>query len=431
MQPRKPNHGLAAAALMLMMVVAGGCGDGNGTSQTTDGFSDSLVFNQATAGADAAHGRAVFGIAADGVSGDSTQALFVGFSNRAGQEITSNGRSCFSCHRPQANFMLNPLLPLDEHVAADDPLIAPDAVLADSDGNPDAPRLLNDFGLILIRPNRFSATPDDPRFQAITWRKVPTNLNTVFAHGFLHDLRTADMESTDLGAAMSHTQNLNLNHDDMIPAQDMHDLAAFQFTLFTDPALQSLAAGPSDPGYRRLADDPFATVPVSNEQERRGEQVFQENCFTCHDVPNVFNNRAHRDPALGIPVGRGFNIGVAEANMLHLDFRNFDPQTGEKHVVNLPLLDEAGRTVEVPLTQDPGLALITGKLEDLGEFKVPQLRNLRQSKPYFHDCSAPDLQAVIAYFNSPAYNDSPGGQLYPISLSAEEQADLLAFLNLL
>jgi hypothetical protein len=431
MRPRKLNRWIANATVVWAMVFAGGCGGEVGTQQTSDGFSDTLVFNQAPAGTDAVHGRAVFGIAADGVSGDSSQALFVGFSNEAGQEITSNGRSCFTCHRPEANFMLNPLLPLDQHIPADDPLIAPDAVLADSDGNPDAPALLNDFGLILIRPNRFNFGAGDPRFQAIAWRKVPTNLNTVFAHGFLHDLRTADIESTDLGAAMSHTQNLNLNHDDMIPAQDMQDLAAFQFTLFTDPALQSLAAGPSDPGYQRLADEPFATVPVSTEQEHRGEQVFQENCFPCHNVPNVFNNRSHRGPALGIPVGEGFNIGVAEANMLHLDFRNFDPQTGEKQVVNLPLVNAEGRTVVVALTQDPGLALITGRLEDLGKFKVPQLRNLRLGQPYFHDCSAANLQAVIAYFNSPAYNNSPDGQRYPISLSAEEQSDLLAFLNLL
>jgi cytochrome c peroxidase len=431
MCPDKLSRCIAIAAIAWLLVVAGGCGGDGGTQQTSNGFSDALVFNQTPAGADAVHGRAVFGIAADGVSGDSSQALFVGFSNEAGQQVTSNGRTCFSCHRPQANFMLNPLLPLDQHIPADDPLIAPDAVLADSAGNPSAPALLNDFGLVLIRPNRFNFRSSDPRFQAIAWRKVPTNLNTVFAHGFLHDLRAADIEHTDLGAAMSHTQDLNLNHDDMIPMQSMEDLAAFQFTLFTEPTLQSLAAGPSDPGYQGLANDPFATVPVTTEQEQRGEQAFQEYCFSCHNVPNVFNNRSHRDPALGIPIGEGFNIGVAEANMLNLDFRNFDPQTGDKQVVNLPLVNAAGQTVVVPLTQDPGLALITGRLDDLGKFKVPQLRNLRLGKPYFHDCSAPDLEAVIAYFNSPAYNNSPDGRRFPISLSAQEQTDLLAFLNLL
>lgn len=134
---------------------------------------------------------------------------------------------------------------------------------------------------------------------------------------------------------------------------------------------------------------------------------------------------------LDVPVGEGFNIGVAEANMLSLDFRNFNPETGEKEVVHLPLRDAAGKTVVVALNQDPGLGLITGRLEDLGKFKVPQLRNLRLGKPYFHDCSAPDLQAVIAYFTSPAYNASADGQRFPIALTAEEKADLLAFLLLL
>ncbi|HVM97814.1 MAG TPA: hypothetical protein VMT89_15570, partial [Candidatus Acidoferrales bacterium] len=77
------------------------------------------------------------------------------------------------------------------------------------------------------------------------------------------------------------------------------------------------------------------------------------------------------------------------------------------------------------------LALITGRLEDLGKFKVPQLRNLRFGGPYFHDCSAPDLPAVVSYFNSPEYNRSVDGQRFPISLSSEEQTDLLAFLGLL
>src|SRR5262249_33905663 len=129
--------------------------------------------------------------------------------------------------------------------------------------------------------------------------------------------------------------------------------------------------------------------------------------------------------------GEGQNIGVAEANLLGLDFRNFDPATGERHVVELPLVDDDGSTVVVPLAQDPGLALITGRLADLGKFKIPQLRNLRLGKPYFHDCSVPDLESVVAYFNSPLYNESPDGRRSPIAETGQEQADLLAFLRLL
>lgn len=434
---RRPLQRLLPALACCLVAIAAGCGgggssgDGNPATPPPDGFSQDLTFNQAPPDGDPTHGQAVFGIAADGIHGDDSEAKFTGFSEKANADITANGRTCFSCHRPEANFMLNPLLPLDQNLPPDDPVIQPDAVLADSGGNPDAARLLNDFGLVLIRPHRFDATPDDPRYQAFGFRKSLTNLNTVFAHGFLHDLRTVDLPATDLGAAMSHTQNLDLNHDDMIPTQAMHDLAAFQFTLFTDPALRPLAAGPSDPGFKRLADDPYATVPVSTDAEKRGRDVFNRDCFGCHDTPNVFNNRSHRDPALGVPVGEGSNIGVAEANLLGLDYRNFEASTGERNVVNLPLTDDGGNTVVVALNQDPGMALITGKLADLGRFKVPQLRNLRLGKPYFHDCSAPDLAAVIAYFNSPFYNDSVDGSRNPIHMTPQEEADLLAFLMLL
>jgi len=431
---RQPLLNTASVGIAVVLaVLAAGCDDGGSApgSPPATGFSNDLTFAAPPSGADPARGRAVFGIAADGVSGDSSQALFTGFSAEAGQMITSNGRTCFSCHRPGANFMLNPLLPLDEHLAADDPVIDPNAVLADSAGNPDAPQLLNDFGLVLIRPHRFDRPPSDPYFQAFAWRKVPTNFNTALQHGFLFDLRTADLQHTDLGAAMAHTQDINLNHDDMIPAQAMADLSAFQMTLFTDPTLRSLAVGPSDPGFAELAADPYATVPVQTDQEARGERVFDRSCFPCHDLPNVFGNRAHRISGSEVPVGTGFNIGVAEANLLNLDFRDFDPQTGTKHVVVLPLTASDGSTVEMPVTTDPGLGLITGRLDDLAKFKVPQLRNLRFGAPYFHDCSAADLPAVINFLNSAAYNQSPDGQRYPISLNDQERADLLAFLLLL
>lgn len=428
----KPLHN---AAILLLVLLASACGGGAAQAPNgpppADGFSYELSFNRAPDDGDPARGQAVFGIAPDGTSGDDTDALFTGFSPKAGVEITANGRTCFSCHRPEANFMINPLLPLDQHLPPDDALVLESAVVADSGGNPDAPRLLNDFGLVLIRPHRFKYPADDPRHQAFGWRKSLSNLNLVFARGFLHDLRTVDLPATDVGAAMSHTQDLDLDHDDMIPVQAMHDLAAFQLTLLTDPALRPLADGPGSPGYQALVDDPYATVPIRTEEERRGRDVFQRDCFGCHDVPNVFNNRAHRDPVAEAPIGQGFNIGVAEANLLGLDFRNFDPATGIKHIVELPLKNEHGETVVVPLQQDPGMALITGRVEDLGRFKVPQLRNLRLGKPYFHDCSVPDLPSVIAYFNSPLYNDSVDGRRFPIAMTEQEQADLLAFLLLL
>ena len=46
-------------------------------------------------------------------------------------------------------------------------------------------------------------------------------------------------------------------------------------------------------------------------------------------------------------------------------------------------------------SQDLGLYEITGVIEDTLLFKVPTLRNIVHTGPYFHDGSAPDLAAAV------------------------------------
>jgi cytochrome c peroxidase len=78
-------------------------------------------------------------------------------------------------------------------------------------------------------------------------------------------------------------------------------------------------------------------------------------------------------------------------------------------------------TGETIKTTDPGRALITGKWKDVGRFKGPVLRSVASRPPYFHDGSAPDLNAVVDF-----YNDRFG-----IGLTELEKADLEAFLGAL
>jgi len=83
------------------------------------------------------------------------------------------------------------------------------------------------------------------------------------------------------------------------------------------------------------------------------------------------------------------------------------------------------------VTFDLGLGAITGRTEDVGRFKVPQLRGVKHNAPYFHDNSAFSLAEVVDYFNSDAYNRSKDGRKFPIHLDAHQRADLLAFLDIL
>jgi len=72
-------------------------------------------------------------------------------------------------------------------------------------------------------------------------------------------------------------------------------------------------------------------------------------------------------------------------------------------------------------TNDPGVALISGKCADIGRFTAPVLRGLAARAPYFTDGSAPTLNAVVAFYN----------RRFHIGLTLPQQQDLANFLSVL
>jgi cytochrome c peroxidase len=79
---------------------------------------------------------------------------------------------------------------------------------------------------------------------------------------------------------------------------------------------------------------------------------------------------------------------------------------------------------------DPGRRRVTALESDVGKFKVPSLRNIEVTAPYMHDGSIGTLEEVIDFFDSGGLahpNRSP--LIQPLGLTAQEKADLLAFLE--
>ena len=89
-----------------------------------------------------------------------------------------------------------------------------------------------------------------------------------------------------------------------------------------------------------------------------------------------------------------------------------------------------------------GLYDMTGQRRDMGRFKAPTLRNIAVTAPYMHDGSIATLEEVIAHYERGGRLIEAGelagdGRLSPFKsefivgfeLSAEERADLLAFLE--
>ena len=105
-----------------------------------------------------------------------------------------------------------------------------------------------------------------------------------------------------------------------------------------------------------------------------------------------------------------------------------------KAPLNIGLTDASRRTADMPLytlrristgdtvqTTDPGRAMITGKWADVGKFKGPILRALAARAPYFHNGSAATLDEVVDFYET----------RFNLHLSAQEKADLVAFLRAL
>lgn len=154
---------------------------------------------------------------------------------------------------------------------------------------------------------------------------------------------------------------------------------------------------------------------------QRGLRLFvgAGQCSTCHVGPR-FSHGEFGD--IGVPFfvrpgvvdpGRHGGIGALRASPFNLLSRwNDDPSS-----------DAALKTRHVQAEQ-----------RNFGEFKVPGLRNVALTAPYMHNGSLPTLAAVVQHYDrmDPDRVHADGEQiLRPLGLSAEQRADLVAFLQTL
>lgn len=91
-----------------------------------------------------------------------------------------------------------------------------------------------------------------------------------------------------------------------------------------------------------------------------------------------------------------------------------------------------------------GLHAQTGDPADMGRFRAPTLRNIAVTAPYMHDGSIATLEAVVDFYAAGGRNITAGpnagdgranpnksGFVQGFAVTAEERADLVAFLNAL
>ncbi len=154
-------------------------------------------------------------------------------------------------------------------------------------------------------------------------------------------------------------------------------LAAFEETLETSDT----------PNDRWLNDEPGGMTA----QQERGREIFRVKgkCFECHFTPDFTGD----------------------------EFRNIGLFNGREY-------------------NDSGRYSVTHNPEDIGNFKVPGLRNVAVTAPYMHDGSMKTLREVIDYYDQPhtlvpdaLTRDSLLRE--PLNLTEQEKQDLEAFLHAL
>jgi cytochrome c peroxidase len=138
-----------------------------------------------------------------------------------------------------------------------------------------------------------------------------------------------------------------------------------------------------------------------NDEQKKGAILFfgKANCARCHNGANLGGNTFH---ALGV--------------------KDLYQHTG---------------TVGTDQTEkrNKGRAMFTQEENDLYKFRVPQLYNLKHSPFFFHGSSKSSLEEVIDYKcaavseNENVPNDQLSPFFKPVTLTAEEKAQLIAFLR--
>ncbi len=117
-------------------------------------------------------------------------------------------------------------------------------------------------------------------------------------------------------------------------------------------------------------------------------------CSSCHNTPQV---------------------GGASTPLMVSIFTSHSSQ----HTPDLPLYTLRNKRTGLQIRSlDPGVAMVTGKWQDIGRFKVPSLRGLASRAPYFHNGSAETLFDVVFYYD----------RTFALFLTGQELQDLSAFL---
>jgi len=203
------------------------------------------------------------------------------------------------------------------------------------------------------------------------------------------------------------------------------------------------AALTKDPLYRRLfaAAFPGDTAPVTTPHVAAALSAFVRSIVSFRSPFDLY--RQNEDPdALSESAKRGlvlfFSNRKARCSNCHRGLnldggaKTVESPTNEGEVFqfhNTALYNLPGPTRYPP--DNTGLYEHTGAAADMGKFRIPTLRNIAVTAPYMHDGSIATLERVLDHYVAGGRTANPDRTtaLSPLTMTAAERLDLLAFLE--
>lgn len=333
-----------------------------------------------------------------------------------------NGRTCETCHSRSTGtlspadvvklLLENPSNPLFLHDGLDDGVSGTSRIAAHAT-----------IRVVRPLPPNIRIAEDPSATSVVLLRGIPTTINTpALDPALMYDLRARNLSDQALGAIHDHAQNA------VEPTADQLALIAeFQRTdkrFFSSDELEDFAHGGPAP----------VLPPGKTTSEQRGRLMFVETpiepgsthgiCAMCHTGPMLNQTSPFNT---GAPPGaRIANIGVSERNLLNLPEYTFliDNGSGDVRAVRSPDLG-------IPLTnpRPPGVPppSVRHPAFFANFFKIPSLWGVKKTAPYFHDNSAKTLEEVAAFYTN-MFASNPD---FPLQLTAQDEADMVAYLKLL
>ncbi len=400
------------------------------------------------------------------------------------QSLGTNGRSCATCHDPQAGWSVTPsgVNTRFQVTQGTDPLFRRiDGATCSTASVATPTALLRAYAPLLGKGLFRIAQPVPANAQftlAVTsdpyecnsnpatgltsassgtvsvYRRPLPATNLRFQSTIMWDGREASLTSQAANATLGHARATTAP-----TAAQLAEIVAFESGLFTAQA-SSTAAGALDAlgatgGVSALSQQPFTigindpATPASFDRSAftlftawqgltggdpvtrarqsiaRGERIFNTRAFTITNVPGLTTQANPSVQGSCTTCHNTPNVGTHSTNVLM--------NIGVSNATAPPALDVTGLPVftltcttgpqagrSVAVT-DPGQAMVTGRCSDIGRMKVPALRGLAARAPYFHNGSALTLNSVVGFYNG----------RFNMGLSQQERTDLLNFLRAL